>query len=62
MWPDSRLPDLFAIDLPIIQAPMAGFQLLAVGIGPFLQTLLFKSANQVVFRGHILRQFRDTQK
>jgi nitronate monooxygenase len=24
MWPDSHLPDLFAIDLPIIQAPMAG--------------------------------------
>ncbi|MGB3278163.1 MAG: nitronate monooxygenase [Pseudorhodobacter sp.] len=24
MWPDNRLRDLFSIDLPIIQAPMAG--------------------------------------
>ncbi|WP_417211682.1 NAD(P)H-dependent flavin oxidoreductase [Antarctobacter sp.] len=24
MWPDNRIRDLFAIDLPIIQAPMAG--------------------------------------
>jgi nitronate monooxygenase len=24
MWPDNKLRDLFAIDLPIIQAPMAG--------------------------------------
>lgn len=24
MWPDRRLLDLFKIDLPIVQAPMAG--------------------------------------
>jgi nitronate monooxygenase len=24
MWPDRRLLDLFAIDVPILQAPMAG--------------------------------------
>ena len=24
MWPDCRLPDLFGIEVPIIQAPMAG--------------------------------------
>jgi len=24
MWPDNRLTDLFGIELPIIQAPMAG--------------------------------------
>ena len=24
MWPDRRIQDLFGIELPIIQAPMAG--------------------------------------
>ena len=24
MWPDNQLRDLFSINLPIIQAPMAG--------------------------------------
>ena len=24
MWPDQRILDLFGIELPIIQAPMAG--------------------------------------
>ncbi len=24
MWPDTRLRDLFGIDVPIVQAPMAG--------------------------------------
>jgi len=24
MWPDHRILDLFGIDIPIIQAPMAG--------------------------------------
>ena len=24
MWPDRRVLDLFAIDVPILQAPMAG--------------------------------------
>ena len=24
VWPDRRILDLFGIDLPIIQAPMAG--------------------------------------
>ena len=34
MWPDSRLIDLFDIELPIIQAPMAGsaFSDLAVAV------------------------------
>ena len=31
-WPSSRLQDLFGIDLPIIQAPMAGAQLSAMTI------------------------------
>ena len=34
MWPDNRLINLFDIDLPIIQAPMAGsaFSDLAVAV------------------------------
>ncbi|MDF3073948.1 MAG: 2-nitropropane dioxygenase [Alphaproteobacteria bacterium] len=32
MWPDRRLTDLFDIDLPIIQAPMAGAQGSAMAI------------------------------
>jgi len=31
-WPDRRLPDLFGIDLPIIQAPMANFSTTAMAI------------------------------
>jgi len=33
MWPDRRLLDLFKIDVPIIQAPMAGVQDVDVMIG-----------------------------
>src|SRR5262245_29150077 len=32
MWPDRRLLDLFGIELPIIQAPMAGAQGSALAI------------------------------
>jgi len=32
MWPDRRIIDLFAIELPIIQAPMAGVQVSALTI------------------------------
>lgn len=32
MWPDKRITDLFGIDLPIIQAPMAGAQGSAMAI------------------------------
>lgn len=32
MWPDKRLTDLFEIDLPVIQAPMAGAQGSAMAI------------------------------
>src|SRR5215831_3555074 len=32
MWPSSRLIDLFDIDIPIIQAPMAGAQTSAMAI------------------------------
>ena len=33
MWPDRRLLDLFKIDVPILQAPMAGVQDVDVMIG-----------------------------
>ena len=33
MWPDRRLLDLFKIDIPIVQAPMAGVQDADVMIG-----------------------------
>jgi nitronate monooxygenase len=33
MWPDRRLIDLFKIDVPIVQAPMAGVQDVDVMIG-----------------------------
>lgn len=32
MWPESRLQDLFGIDLPIIQAPMAGSSSLEMAV------------------------------
>lgn len=32
MWPDRRILDLFGIELPIVQAPMAGAQLSAMAI------------------------------
>ena len=32
MWPDQRLLDLFGIDLPIVQAPMAGAMDVALAI------------------------------
>ena len=33
MWPDRRLLDLFKIDVPIVQAPMAGAQDADIMIG-----------------------------
>ena len=34
MWPDNRIQSLFGIELPIIQAPMAGvaFSEMAIGV------------------------------
>ena len=34
MWPDDRIQSLFGIELPIIQAPMAGvaFSDMAIGV------------------------------
>ena len=33
MWPDRRLIDLFGIEFPIVQAPMAGVQDADIMIG-----------------------------
>jgi nitronate monooxygenase len=52
MWPDRRLLDLFGIEVPIVQAPMAGFSGVAVvagvsaagGLGSLPGTLLDPAA------------------
>ena len=33
MWPDDRIQNLFGIELPIIQAPMAGVAFSEMAIG-----------------------------
>jgi nitronate monooxygenase len=62
MWPDNRILNLFGIELPIIQAPMAGaaFSEMAIGVseagglGSLACALL--TADQIVEEVEIIRQ------
>ena len=62
MWPDNRIQSLFGIELPIIQAPMAGVafseMVMAVseagGLGSLACALL--TADQIIQEVKVIRQ------
>lgn len=58
MWPDKRLLDLFGIELPIIQAPMAGSggleMAVAVSEAGGLGSLAAAAMEPAALRGHLL--------
>jgi nitronate monooxygenase len=62
MWPDYRIQNLFGIELPIIQAPMAGvaFSEMAIGVseagglGSLACALL--TIDQIIEQVNIIRQ------